>query len=109
MVTGILVTSGHQHAVEWGSHPESIIAEVQIYSTGSWQFPSKVSTLSTVVHKDRPVLWISLRKKKRKFTFPGPLNVLRVCIPTFPPFFPTQCWSGKQVPYITYIVSGIVI
>lgn len=55
--------SDYKHAVEGGSHPKSIIAEVQIYSTGSWQFPSKVSTLSTVVHKDRPVLWISLLKK----------------------------------------------
>lgn len=26
MVTGILVTSGHQHAVEGGWHPKSIIA-----------------------------------------------------------------------------------
>ena len=93
MVTGILVTSGHQHAVEGGKGVRTLnqllqkfttLKTVQIYFTGSWQFPSKVSTLSTVVHKDRPVLWISLLKKAGS-SHSQVHSMYYVYLPTFPP------------------------
>ena len=113
MVTGILVTI----SMLWNGvrtlnqflQKLTTLKTVQIYATWSWQFPSKVSTLSTVVHKMAVSLDQSTQKKP-EVHIPRSTQCITVRVFTYiSSFFFLPSFGAVNRSHTSRIVSGIVI